>query len=154
MLNDAQRAILEHGPAVLVGAVGADGMPECSRAWGVKLVDDGRAIRFTLPNKGSERLLQHIEENPKLALAFTNMLLMESYQVKGTVVDVSAPTDDDVARAARHAELFAENAISVGVPESCHKVRHAPQAVVTLELQQLFVQTPGPGAGREVGGGP
>jgi hypothetical protein len=116
MLNAAQRGILERGPAVLVGAVGADGMPECSRAWGVKLADDGKAIRFTLPNGGSDKLLAHIEENPKLALAFTNMLLMESYQVKGTVVDVCAPTDEDVARAARHAELFAENAISVGLP--------------------------------------
>ena len=152
MLNDEQRTILERGPAALVGAVGTDGMPECVRAWGVTLVDDGRALRFTLPNRGSEKVLAHIDANPQLALAFTNMLVMESYQVKGRVLEVSEPTPEDAARAARHAELFARNALSVGVPESCRNVRHAPLVAVTLELQQLFVQTPGPGAGREVGG--
>lgn len=77
------------------------------------------------------------------------MRLHESKQIKGAALGLEAATDDDRACAARFTETFI-----VAVMETDGAPRHLLERLVpadhvacTIAIDELFDQTPGPGAG-------
>ena len=152
-LTDAQRLLLA-GPLAVQVAAGSRGLlPEVSRGWGVELDDEGR-LSFVLIDAQTERLRAAIADTKKAAVNATNPITMESFQFKGDVIEIAEP--DDAARQVANARIaqFIEAIVRVGfVQGTADGVAHAGAARrLVLQVREVFDQSPGPGAGRLLGG--
>jgi hypothetical protein len=139
--------------AMFVGTVDRVGRPDVVRVFGVKVHDDRRTLRVLLAAPWSSQVVANVRDGGWVALSFTEPTTYESFQAKGRVQGIEEPTDEDRALAERHRREFAKSVISVGVRESARSYACRPVVAITFEVQQLFCQTPGPGAGDPVGGG-
>ena len=77
---------------------------------------------------------------------------LENIQVKGTALVVAEPDDDDRARAVEHVEGFLTTVETVdNLPRHLmQRMIPADLWVCELEVDAVFDQTPGPGAGSRI----
>jgi len=139
--------------AMFVGTVDRAGRPDVVRVFGVDVHDDRRTVRVLLSRPWSSQVVANVRDVGWIALSFTEPTTYESFQAKGLVKRIDEPTEEDCALAERHREEFAKSVISVGVRESARRYACRPVVAITFEIEQLFCQTPGPGAGDPIGGG-
>jgi hypothetical protein len=149
-LTDRHLEILGGG-VVFLGTVDSAGRPDCARCFGATVHDDRKTVRVLLPVPWATTPMANLRDGRWLALSFTEPMTYHSFQAKGRVLSIEAPTHEDVEIARRHQRLFAKNAISVGVHESTRLYVYTPHAAVTFRIEHLYCQTPGPGAGDPVG---
>lgn len=151
-----QAAFLEGGVAILVGSADAVNVPHAARAWGATVLDGGSSVRLLLPSDASV-LWANLRATGELAVCFTDVATYRSIQVKGRVRALAeAATPDDMATWERYRErFFSAVEVGSGVPRSMVS-RLAPAAVqpAVLEVSEAYEQTPGPVAGRSLGGEP
>jgi hypothetical protein len=76
-----------------------------------------------------------------------------SVQLKGRVLSVGSPTDDDLALAAQLTDRFFEAVhLTDGNPlELLRRIRSNEMAVLEMTVDEQFDQTPGPDAGAQIG---
>jgi hypothetical protein len=113
--------------------------------------DDRRTVTIFVPAARSERLLRNLRENGRVALGLA-LASHEAYQLKGTYVS-SRPTDDAerTRQEARRAALLAD-ALKAGYPPAIARplvlgLAYTPGVAITFRAEEVFLQTPGPGAG-------
>jgi hypothetical protein len=141
-----------HGPAwIQIGSRDKALRPAHTFAIGAMVHDDRQTVTVFVPTARSERVLGDLRENGRIALG-VSLASHEAYQLKGTYVS-SRPTDDaDRARQeARRAALLA-SALEAGYPEAIARplalgVAYTPGVAITFRAEEVFLQTPGPGAG-------
>jgi hypothetical protein len=69
-------------------------------------------------------------------------------QVKGTVLELRPPSDDDVAAVEQHVVAFSREAEAVGLmPDSGRRLLDPELVTVVVEIRELYDQTPGANAG-------
>jgi hypothetical protein len=92
-----------------------------------------------------------LEDNGHIALTVVDAGTHEAYQFKGRYL-ASRPCDDDDMHLFRQVrDRFARVVTRFGVPEAvCRVLVSQPQLTVSFEVHEIFVQTPGPGAGRRL----
>jgi hypothetical protein len=154
-LFDAETVrLVESDVSLVVAMVDPDGAPIVSRACGVNVLD---------PNTGSVRLLLDAEDEPLvaqladgavIALTTGNVRTHEAKQFKGHVVSIERATSVDDARALEYYEAFCDV-----VQESDGIDRAAVERLVptrflacVIAFDEMFDQTPGPGAGAPIEG--
>jgi hypothetical protein len=150
-LTERHREIIAGG-AMFAGSVDREGRPDIIRVFGVKVHDDRRTLRVLLAAPWANKIVANVRDGGWFALSFTEPTTYQSFQAKGHVQRIEPPTEEDRALAAHHHAEFARAVISIGVHESARKYAHVPVVAVTFHIEQLFCQTPGPGAGDLVGG--
>ena len=140
--------LIESPCAQIVGTVDADGLPDATRGWGAQLLDGGTKIRLLLASN-AETSLRNLRSTRRIAFTATHFLTLHSVQVKGVALTVEEATETDRARF----EEFCAGCVRMleemdGTPESLSR-RFVPSGVVVcvLTVDELFDQTPGPGAG-------
>ena len=148
MFDPETRRMLESGCALIVGTVAPDGAPHASRAWGLTILED-RRVRLLVDG---DDLVLAVNLTPSGAIAITgcDVPSLCSIQLKGSAT-APVPTDDpaDLDRAARFCEAFyGDVARTEGTPLALLE-RLTPRrfAVCTVDVDQVFDQTPGPAAG-------
>ncbi len=136
------------GSALIVGAVDQDGAPWAIRAWGAAVLEDGAALRVYL-DADDAHVLPLLTTGAAIAITGGCVRTLASAQVKGRVRLVEELTALDVAIRERATELFVRD-----VNETDHTPRGlidrmVPERFVacTLDVDELFDQTPGPQAG-------
>lgn len=146
---------LQTGPSLQVGTRDAERMPECTQAVGHRVSPDRRVIRVLVPRATGARTVANARAFPRVALVASHPLTHRSVQLKGDAIAVAEAPEDD--RAAVDAYLGAHGPVLgfVGVPLSVVKrVAVWPAWAIDVAVTDLFEQTPGPGAGERLGGGP
>jgi hypothetical protein len=147
-------SFIESGCGLIVAVVGADGEPFATRAWGADVLDAASGgIRLLLD--ASDPALAHLESTGVIAFTGADVRTLRSAQLKGSVRSIEPATDSDRARAARYCdEFFAAITEVEGTPRELLD-RIVPVALVgcSVVAGEAFDQTPGPRAGRSVGGG-
>jgi hypothetical protein len=142
---------LESGISVLVGSRDARLLPEVARAFGARIEAGGRELTVFLPVATAERTLANARENGRLAVCFS-AIDHRSYQIKGRLKAVCDAADDDRRSIERYRAALAQVYGSVGMPPRLtYRIRHWPAHAVRLEVETIFLQTPGPGAGVALG---
>jgi hypothetical protein len=139
------------GPAVmLVGSRDAALRPAHTCAVGAIVDDDRRTVTFFVPESRSARLLSDLRDNGRVAFSF-GWVSHEAYQLKGTYLSARPTTADDIARqeAYRAALLVAARE---AYPEELARpfalgVAYHPGVAITFRVDEVYRQTPGPGAG-------
>lgn len=144
-LDDDLVPFLESGCALVIGSVSADGAPFAARGWGLDVLD---------PAAGRIRLLVAAADLPSLgpAIAVTgaSVRTLRSVQLKGTVEVVEERADAaDEERSARYRDdFFGTVADADGTPRATlDRLQPGALAALRIAVDELYDQTPGPGAG-------
>jgi predicted pyridoxine 5'-phosphate oxidase superfamily flavin-nucleotide-binding protein len=155
VIDEDLRAFLERGCATVVGTADADGTPHAQRAFGCSVIDP-ITIRVLLDDT-DPILRAHLDARSRIAITSADVRTLRSVQLKGRVLGVEdTPTADDIARCEAHnEELFRD------IEEADHFPREYPERMVppgyvvaVVAVEELYDQTPGPGAGAAVTTGP
>jgi len=138
---------LESGISIQVGSRDARLTPEVARAFGARVEAGGREVTLFLPVATAGRTLANARENGRLAVCFS-AIDHRSYQVKGRLKAVREADERDRAAIERYRAALAQIYGVVGMPPRLtYRIRHWPAHAVCIEVEALFLQTPGPGAG-------
>jgi hypothetical protein len=141
--------LFESACSLIVGTVDGEGFPEATRGWDVQLLAGGGRLRVVVSDDSGGTVRNLRGASARIAITATQVMTLESVQVKGRVVEVSSPSDDDLSRVERFCDrFFAAVAAADGVPIA-HLRRMTPRRFATLVMtaDEVFDQTPGPRAG-------
>lgn len=120
-------------------------------AVGAVVHDDRQTVTVFVPTARSGRVLRDLTGNGRIAVG-VSLASHESYQLKGTYIS-SRPTDDtDRARQEARRAALLKSALEAGYPETIARplalgLAITPGVAITFRAEQVFLQTPGPGAG-------
>ncbi|MFD2265205.1 hypothetical protein ACFSM5_20045 [Lacibacterium aquatile] len=135
--NDAQRA-----------AIG--------RAVGARLIDGGAFVDIYISGTQWSEAVSNCAPGVPVAFTFCRPTDYRTFQVKGAVVDVAVPDSADIATAGRYITGMGTVMLGLGVTQQQFHHWCTAEGLVRIRLKPhaIFQQTPGPGAGQQIAGGP
>jgi hypothetical protein len=106
-------------------------------------------VTILLPEALMEKSLANLRDNGQVAVTFSRTTTHQSIQVKGTCVAVRPGDLSDRESQERYRLAWSAELESVGMPRGhTQRVRYWPSVAVDVSIREVFVQTPGPEAGR------
>ncbi|WP_447600408.1 hypothetical protein [Nitrospira sp. Nam80] len=143
--------LLQTGVSVVVGTRDAALMPECTRAWGIRVGKDRVSVTIYLTESISRRTLKNVSDNGLIAISCTRPTDHVACQLKGRVRNIRQATKRDTEQSrAWHLE-FLEELVAIGVPRSVGEAWITePALAVEVDVTEVFHQTPGPGTGEKL----
>jgi hypothetical protein len=136
--------------SALLGSADGTSFPDAARLTGVVALDD-RRIRALISTDAVTARANAVP-GARVAVLVTDIVTYRSIQLKGAVVsagDVRSP--GDVALADHHVKAFVAAAPVIGIDPAKADHGFAVEVVpLVIEVDELFDQTPGPGAGRRI----
>jgi Pyridoxamine 5'-phosphate oxidase len=157
LIDDELKAFLEGPLSVLVGTRDSRLVPEITRAWGPRVSEDRKRVSLCVPVATSRKTLDNIEGNGAIAVAFSLPTNYRTIQLKGRRATAAEPDSTDLAVVERHRDAFA--AVNEPLGQSRQRVEAFWRAEIETSAvlvkilfvpEQVFDQTPGPGAGRSL----
>jgi Pyridoxamine 5'-phosphate oxidase len=156
-IGDELKTFLEGPVSVVVGTRDSRRVPEITRAWGPRVSEDRRSVSLCVPLATSRKTLDNLEANGEIAVTFSLPTNYRTFQLKGRRATAAEPDSADLAAVERHREAFAEVNEPLGQPraqvEAFWRAEIETSAALVRILfapEQVFDQTPGPGAGQSV----
>jgi hypothetical protein len=150
---DAEAAALfESGRSLIVCTIDEQGMPDAARAWAIKVLDGGERLRISISDD-ARQAIENLRATGRLAITGTDVVDLTSRQAKGHVDSELGPeSSEDQARRDAQLDQFVEAVHRVdGSPyERINRVRPRSFVVFEMVVDEVFDQTPGPAAGRQV----
>jgi hypothetical protein len=149
LIDPATVEFLESGCALLVGTATPDGEPVAARGWGCRVVEAGPLRLRVLLGEDDVRGIEHARVGDLVAVTATSLRTLRSVQLKGAITAIEAATADDEALGARYRDLFFGAAHATDGTELGLLERMTPGAHVawSVEVREVYDQTPGPTAG-------
>jgi len=151
-IPDSLANFLERATVGIGGTRDADRGPHVHRLSGWSVRDDRNALTCLVAPQFAPDLLSSLNDNGEFALTISEIPSHETYQLKGSSLGVRGVEEADIAVCDRHrarftarvGELFRfpEPALRSYVPE--------PSLAFDLAVREVFVQTPGPEAGKRL----
>jgi hypothetical protein len=143
--------LLEGGVSILVGTSDPSLRCEAIRACGASLSADRRRVTVFLPDATAARTLANLEVNPEIAVGFSRPVDHLSIQLKGRCAEIRVAREDEHEATLRYRAGYAEQLYFVGLPRSVtSRLNVWPAHAVTFDVRDIFVQTPGPEAGKRL----
>lgn len=124
-------------------------VPHVHRVSGWRVGPDLQTMECFVPEEFTEHLIDSLQNNGRIAVTMEEFPSHETYQFKGRYAAHRplAPGDQAIYEQCR--ERFVRPVRSaLGLPE--HVLRAfalKPHLVVTFKVEEIYLQTPGPGAG-------
>jgi hypothetical protein len=146
-------AFVHGGVAVTVGTRDADRRPAVTRAWGPEVLADGRTLKLCVIAPPGSSTRANLEANGAIAVGFSPPTIARALQIKGAAASVREPEPAELERAERHLLAFSAEAEQLGIPgRVARRFFGAPSDFlsVTVSIDEVFDQTPGPRAGQRV----
>jgi hypothetical protein len=135
------------------GTRSRDLVPFGHRVSGWCISADGRNLTAFTPEPFTAGLVESLQENGEMALTVEAFPAHETYQFKGRYVSHRPAHREDIAIVDRIRERFMKNmrAVFPVLPEGIVRAfTSKPAFAVEFEVSEIYVQTPGPGAGARV----
>jgi hypothetical protein len=144
----ALRDFIQEPVAVQLAAVGDGLAPQSVRGYGVRLDADG-ALCLGLIDAQAPKLLQALQTSQRVAVNLTHPLTFHGRQVKGPVLEIEEPSSDAAEAARQYFDRFVVMLAKIGLTtEQCRGMFFSgPTRWIRMRPDELFNQTPGPGAG-------
>ena len=146
-------AFLQDRGAVAIGGTrDANLIPRIQYVSGWEVESDRLTIRCSIPEADIDNLISSLEDNGQLSLTVEQIGSHETYQFKGNYIGSTAPNGADLAAHQRIKNRFAKLASQTfGLPEDIGLAfTPRPSLVVRFTVREIFLQTPGPGAGHRL----
>ena len=142
----------DRGTIAVSGTRNANLVPHVHNVSGWDVEPDQQTIRCSINRAYLDHLFDSLEDNGQFSLTVEQIGTHETYQFKGNYAGSAEPNDADFAAHRRMTERFAK-AVSVlfgHSEEDCRAYIWQPSVVVRFTVREIFLQTPGPGAGHRV----
>ena len=146
------RFLEQHANMGFAGTRDRDLVPSGCRVSAWRVHPDGHTMTLFIPEPLVARVIASLEENGQLAVTVGEHPTHETYQLKGKYLSHRAVEVDDLPLVARFRERLVRairSEIPPGVPEAFVGgfAVHDPAVAVDMEIREVYLQTPGPGAG-------
>jgi len=155
LIGDELKTFLKGPVSVLVGTRDSRLVPEITRAWGPYVSEDRQRVSLCVPLATSRKALDNLEGNGEIAVTFSLPRNYRTFQLKGRHATTAEPDSTDLAVVERHRDAFATVNEALGQSrqhvEAFWRAEIETSAVLVKIIyapEQVFDQTPGPGAGR------
>lgn len=151
MVDNELRRFLEEGLWMHLGVRNDRLEPEGVRVAALKVGDDGRTLTAYVPASASGRVLPQLTANRQATVVVVRPTDDRGYQLKGEFAGAQdAPPGDEPLVRAQWEGLLASLA-SIGIPRDLYTNWCVwPCVAITMSVNAVFGQTPGPGAGAPV----
>jgi Pyridoxamine 5'-phosphate oxidase len=151
---DAEAAAPFHsGCSLIVATVDAQGQPDANRAWSILVSDGGARLRVTIA-ADQVRVQENLRATGVLAITATDVATLVSVQAKGRAepVEFVSETETDRLRREAHIDDFVRivHATDGSAVELINRLRPDTFSVFEMKVEEVFDQTPGPAAGRQL----
>ena len=144
---------LEHANVAFVGTRDRDLVPFGHRVSGWRIGADQRTMTVLLPDEYLEALVESLQQNGELAVTVEEFPSHETYQFKGRYLHHRGIEEGDVEIADRLRRRFVKS-LRPMYPDAPEHVLNAfvspPSLAVDFEVLEIYLQTPGPGAGTRI----
>lgn len=158
LLEDANAAFIQHHVTINVAARDAHNLPAVTRAFGCRVSADRRLVTVFLSTTWANMLLNDLRNNGEIAVVIGRPTTHETLQFKGKVERIAPLSNSDRDAIATYRASFVEELNTAGYSRSFAETVVGEQAgdclAVTFEPSSVFVQTPGPQAGRRLESSP
>lgn len=142
----------DRGSIAVSGTRDANRVPHVHYVSGWDVEPDRQTIRCSINRAYLDRLFSSLEDNGQFSLTVEQIGTHETYQFKGTYAGSAEPNDADFAAYQRITERFAKAVSQLFgySEEDCRAFISPPSVVVRFTVREIFLQTPGPGAGHRI----
>ena len=144
------RFLEEHANVAMAGTRNRDLVPYGHRVSGWRIGADGRTVTALISEQFTARLVESLEDNGELALTVEEYPSHETYQLKGRYLRHRPLEPEDLEVIERIRGRFAKSLRPL-YPEAPDDLLRAftlkPRLAVEFEVREIYLQTPGPGAG-------
>jgi hypothetical protein len=144
------RFLEQYANLAFAGTRNRDLAPHGHRVSGWRVGADGRGLTAFIAAQFSAGLIESLEENGQFALTVEEFPSHETYQFKGRYLRHRPVQPDEFEIVDRIRERFVRcvRPLFAGAPEEPLKASiPQPSLAVEFEVDEVFLQTPGPGAG-------
>ena len=150
-IDDEQRSLIESDPVASVGTRNSALEPHAIRAWGPRVSADGRSGEIFIDRPNSQRCIDDLQDNGRIAACFVKVQTFRALQLKGRCVEIGDPASEDWAWIERHRSAFTNATASLGfLPQLTRNLWSTQVVRLRFVVEELYDQTPGPNAGREI----
>ena len=144
------RFLEERANVAVSGTRDRDLHAHAQRVTGWRVGADRETLTCLIPALFLEQLIESLQDNGHLAVTIESIPSHETYQFKGRYLRHREIHKEDLAVHARVRERFVKGVRSVftELPEEVLRAcMLEPALAVDLQVQEIYLQTPGPGAG-------
>lgn len=129
-----------------------DLVPHTHRVTGWRVGPDRESMECFVPEEFTEDLVESLQDNARIAVTIEEFPSHETYQFKGRYRAHRPPAADDLAIHEQVRERFVRSLRTVfGLPDGVLRAFFLkPHIVVSFEVDEIYLQTPGPGAGSRI----
>jgi hypothetical protein len=143
--------LFESGVSILVATRDAELRPACARGAGARVRAADGVVTVYLPQAAAARTLANLRDNAQIAVTFSRPLTHYSIQLKGTCFEPRVSAEEDRAVQQAYRAAYGEQLHAVGLARAvAARLAWWPSFALDIAVRDLFVQTPGPGAGRRL----
>lgn len=122
--------------------------PESMFAMGTRVHADRGTLTVYLPEALAAATCRNLEANGEIAVTLNKPPTCRGFQVKGTLLSIRPSDETDREFQQLYRASLGVEFEAVGVPRSTtRRLAWWPSLAVEIEIRDIFVQTPGPGAG-------
>jgi hypothetical protein len=144
------RFLENYANVAFAGIRDRDLVPFGHRVCGWRVGADQGTMTILFPDEFLQRLVESLQQNGELAVTVEEFPSHETYQFKGRYLDHREVHDDDVEIVDRIRRRFVRSLRPMypDAPEDVLKAFVSPASMaVEFEVLEIYLQTPGPGAG-------
>ena len=153
MITDAVVDFLAVARSVSAGSCNALGQPFATRCAAVRVSPDRQHLQLFIGSSISETLVQHVAETRRLAVQVSHPNDHRTLQLKGRTLAAGAAPESDRGFVEQWLQELALVIDRIGLPyERVMRMAHWPATRIELRVEQIYLQTPGPGAGAPLAG--
>ena len=139
---------VQSGVALQVGTRDASLVPEAVRGVGLRVTPDGMRVTVFVPVATGARTIANLTDNGRIAICCSRIADHRTLQLKGRA-RVRPATEEERATVDHYRAGLAENLAYFGLPRRLgYRIAAWPSHAIEVEVQGVWEQTPGPGAGR------
>ena len=144
------RFLEQHANVAFAGVRDQDLVPFGHRVSGWRVGPDQRTITILFPEEALSRLVEALQHNGELAVTLEEFPSHETYQFKGHYLRHRAAEERDFEIVERFRRRWVKSLRAL-FPDGNENVLNAffspPSLAVDFEVLEIYLQTPGPGAG-------
>lgn len=145
--------LLDGGCTIYAATRTASLAPDHVMAYALRL-ESAAELSLFVAEATASRTLENLRDNGQIAVSVTRPSSDRSVQLKGELVRVVPATDEDRQFIERYRVHFLDEMERVGVPRAfTARLPWWPTVALRIGLRDIFLQTPGPDAGRRLGEG-
>jgi hypothetical protein len=147
------RFLEQHANLAFAGTRDHDRAPCGHRVSGWHIGTDGRSLTALVAEQFTARLVESLEDNGEVALTVEEYPSHETYQFKGRYLRHRPLQEEDFAVVERIRERLIKSVrpLYPGAPEQLlGGFILKPGLAVEFDVREIYLQTPGPGAGKRL----